>query len=146
MRIVVGILPLLFLSFQNVLLPPELHPFIHPLSDTLFINVISFIFIWNFVIFVWSFYTTILLTYHYQLSYKIIIITHVSHADYLATVNLWTQIKYFLLLDTFSDSPVWPWIPSLSDIAAVFFNMGIDFRFLFPLEKLQPDFNEDNLV
>ncbi|TEA38295.1 hypothetical protein DBR06_SOUSAS110152, partial [Sousa chinensis] len=57
-----------------------------------------------------------------------------------------TLMEITIRNDTFSDSPVWPWIPSLSDIAAVFFNMGIDFKSLFPLENLQPDFNEDDLV
>ncbi|XP_036294774.1 SMC5-SMC6 complex localization factor protein 2 isoform X4 [Pipistrellus kuhlii] len=69
------------------------------------------------------------------------------HTDCIVSVQiLSTLMEITIRNDTFSDSPVWPWIPSLSDIAAVFFNMGIDFRFLFPLEKLQPDFNEDNLV
>ncbi|ELK35642.1 PREDICTED: SMC5-SMC6 complex localization factor protein 2 isoform X1 [Myotis davidii] len=69
------------------------------------------------------------------------------HTDCIVSVQiLSTLMEITIRNDTFSDSPVWPWIPSLSDIAAVFFNMGIDFRFLFPLENLQPDFNEDNLV
>uniref|UniRef100_A0A8C3X5D5 SMC5-SMC6 complex localization factor 2 n=1 Tax=Catagonus wagneri TaxID=51154 RepID=A0A8C3X5D5_9CETA len=69
------------------------------------------------------------------------------HTDCIVSVQiLSTLMEITIRNDTFSDSPVWPWIPSLSDIAAVFFNMGIDFRFLFPLENLQPDFNEDSLV
>ncbi|XP_039727378.1 SMC5-SMC6 complex localization factor protein 2 isoform X1 [Pteropus medius] len=69
------------------------------------------------------------------------------HTDCIVSMQiLSTLMEITIRNDTFSDSPVWPWIPSLSDIAAVFFNMGIDFRFLFPLENLQPDFNEDNLV
>lgn len=69
------------------------------------------------------------------------------HTDCIVSVQiLSTLMEITIRNDTFSDSPIWPWIPSLSDIAAVFFNMGIDFRFLFPLENLQPDFNEDNLV
>ncbi|XP_004428018.1 PREDICTED: SMC5-SMC6 complex localization factor protein 2 isoform X1 [Ceratotherium simum simum] len=69
------------------------------------------------------------------------------HTDCIVSVQiLSTLMEITIRNDTFSDSPVWPWIPSLSDIAAVFFNMGIDFRSLFPLENLQPDFNEDNLV
>ncbi|XP_049646760.1 SMC5-SMC6 complex localization factor protein 2 [Suncus etruscus] len=69
------------------------------------------------------------------------------HTDCIVSVQiLSTLMEITIRNDTFSDSPVWPWIPSLSDIAAVFFNMGIDFRSLFPLDNLQPDFNEDDLV
>ncbi|KAB0404072.1 hypothetical protein E2I00_000287 [Balaenoptera physalus] len=69
------------------------------------------------------------------------------HTDCIVSVQiLSTLMEITIRNDTFSDSPVWPWIPSLSDIAAVFFNMGIDFKSLFPLENLQPDFNEDDLV
>ncbi|XP_073934606.1 SMC5-SMC6 complex localization factor protein 2 isoform X3 [Castor canadensis] len=69
------------------------------------------------------------------------------HTDCIVSVQiLSTLMEITIRNDTFSDSPIWPWIPSLSDIAAVFFNMGIDFRSLFPLENLQPDFNEDSLL
>ncbi|KAM5271626.1 SMC5-SMC6 complex localization factor protein 2 [Ctenodactylus gundi] len=69
------------------------------------------------------------------------------HTDCIVSVQiLSTLMEITIRNDTFSDSPIWPWIPSLSDIAAVFFNMGIGFKSLFPLENLQPDFNEDNLV
>ncbi|XP_057591319.1 SMC5-SMC6 complex localization factor protein 2 isoform X2 [Hippopotamus amphibius kiboko] len=69
------------------------------------------------------------------------------HTDCIVSVQiLSTLMEITIRNDTFSDSPVWPWIPSLFDVAAVFFNMGIDFKSLFPLENLQPDFNEDNLV
>ncbi|KAM9618100.1 SMC5-SMC6 complex localization factor protein 2 isoform 2-T2 [Trichechus inunguis] len=69
------------------------------------------------------------------------------HTDCIVSVQiLSTLMEITIRNDIFNDSPVWPWIPSLSDIAAVFFNMGIDFRSLFPLDNLQPDFNEDNLV
>ncbi|XP_006831317.1 PREDICTED: protein FAM178A [Chrysochloris asiatica] len=69
------------------------------------------------------------------------------HTDCIVSVQiLSTLMEITIRNDLFNDSPTWPWIPSLSDIAAVFFNMGIDFRSLFPLENLQPDFNEDNLV
>nr|XP_034363030.1 SMC5-SMC6 complex localization factor protein 2 isoform X2 [Arvicanthis niloticus] len=69
------------------------------------------------------------------------------HTDCIVSVQiLSTLMEITIRNDTFSDSPVWPWIPSLSDIAAVFFNMGVGFESLFPLETLQPDFNEDNLI
>lgn len=69
------------------------------------------------------------------------------HTDCIVSVQiLSTLMEITIRNDTFSDSPVWPWIPSLSDIAAVFFNMGVGFGSLFPLETLQPDFNEENLI
>ncbi|KAM6186607.1 SMC5-SMC6 complex localization factor protein 2 isoform 2-T2 [Rhynchocyon petersi] len=69
------------------------------------------------------------------------------HTDCIVSVQiLSTLMEITIRNDIFNDSPVWPWIPSLSDVAAVFFNMGIDFKSLFPLDNLQPDFNEDNLV
>ncbi|XP_051002601.1 SMC5-SMC6 complex localization factor protein 2 isoform X2 [Acomys russatus] len=69
------------------------------------------------------------------------------HTNCIVSVQiLSTLMEITIRNDTFSDSPVWPWIPSLSDIAAVFFNMGVGFGSLFPLETLQPDFNEDNLI
>lgn len=69
------------------------------------------------------------------------------HTNCIVSVQiLSTLMEITIRNDTFSDSPVWPWIPSLSDIAAVFLNMGIAFESLFPLETLQPDFNEDNLI
>ncbi|XP_006231613.1 SMC5-SMC6 complex localization factor protein 2 isoform X2 [Rattus norvegicus] len=69
------------------------------------------------------------------------------HTDCIVSVQiLSTLMEITIRNDTFSDSPVWPWIPSLSDIAAVFFNMGVGFGALFPLETLQPDFNEDSLI
>ncbi|KAL6066818.1 hypothetical protein STEG23_038131, partial [Scotinomys teguina] len=69
------------------------------------------------------------------------------HTNCIVSVQiLSTLMEITIRNDTFSDSPVWPWIPSLSDIAAVFLNMGVGFGSLFPLETLQPDFNEDNLI
>ncbi|XP_021505378.1 SMC5-SMC6 complex localization factor protein 2 isoform X2 [Meriones unguiculatus] len=69
------------------------------------------------------------------------------HTNCIVSVQiLSTLMEITIKNDTFSDSPVWPWIPSLSDIAAVFFNMGVGFGSLFPLETLQPDFNEDGLI
>ncbi|XP_028746945.1 SMC5-SMC6 complex localization factor protein 2 isoform X3 [Peromyscus leucopus] len=69
------------------------------------------------------------------------------HTNCIVSVQiLSTLMEITIRNDTFSDSPVWPWIPSLSDIAAVFLNMGVGFGSLFPLETLQPDFNEDSLI
>ncbi|NWR67519.1 SLF2 protein, partial [Bucorvus abyssinicus] len=38
------------------------------------------------------------------------------------------------------------WIPSLADVSAVFVNMGVAFRSLFPLQHLQPSFNECDIL
>ncbi|KAG8435354.1 hypothetical protein GDO86_013349 [Hymenochirus boettgeri] len=39
-----------------------------------------------------------------------------------------------------------PWIPSLLDVATVFFNMGVNFQTLFPVQHLQPSFCCSSLV
>ncbi|XP_029466120.1 SMC5-SMC6 complex localization factor protein 2 isoform X2 [Rhinatrema bivittatum] len=53
-----------------------------------------------------------------------------------------------LTVSSFSscESQFRPWIPSLSDIAAVFVNMGVNFKSLFPLQHLQPDFNKEDII
>ncbi|XP_015722542.1 SMC5-SMC6 complex localization factor protein 2 [Coturnix japonica] len=38
------------------------------------------------------------------------------------------------------------WIPSLADVTTVFVNMGIALRSLFPLQHLQPNFNEHDIL
>ncbi|XP_062319287.1 SMC5-SMC6 complex localization factor protein 2 isoform X1 [Osmerus eperlanus] len=38
------------------------------------------------------------------------------------------------------------WVPSISDVALVFMNMGVSFITLFPLESLQPPFTEGDLL
>ncbi|KFO85793.1 Protein FAM178A, partial [Buceros rhinoceros silvestris] len=45
-----------------------------------------------------------------------------------------------------SDEQSKPWIPSLADVSAVFVNMGVAFRSLFPLQHLQPSFNECDIL
>ncbi|KFQ26979.1 Protein FAM178A, partial [Mesitornis unicolor] len=45
-----------------------------------------------------------------------------------------------------SDEQSKPWIPSLADVSAVFVNMGVAFRSLFPLQHLQPNFNEHDIL
>ncbi|NWX24488.1 SLF2 protein, partial [Aegotheles bennettii] len=39
-----------------------------------------------------------------------------------------------------------PWIPSLADVSAVFVNMGVAFKSLFPLPHLQPNFTECDIL
>ncbi|XP_078007225.1 SMC5-SMC6 complex localization factor protein 2 isoform X2 [Phascolarctos cinereus] len=66
------------------------------------------------------------------------------HTDYIVSIQLLnTLIDLTIRNDATSGSSVWPWIPSLSDIATVFVNMGVSFKCLFPVQNLQPAFNED---
>uniref|UniRef100_A0A4X2JWA0 Coiled-coil SMC6 And NSE5 INteracting (CANIN) domain-containing protein n=1 Tax=Vombatus ursinus TaxID=29139 RepID=A0A4X2JWA0_VOMUR len=66
------------------------------------------------------------------------------HTDYVVSIQLLnTLIDLTVRNDATSGSSVWPWIPSLSDIATVFVNMGVSFKCLFPVRNLQPVFNED---
>ncbi|XP_058881978.1 SMC5-SMC6 complex localization factor protein 2-like isoform X2 [Acipenser ruthenus] len=43
-------------------------------------------------------------------------------------------------------SPARVWLPPLEDVTLVFLNMGVPFGSLFPLENLQPDFSEEEIV
>ncbi|XP_044521429.1 SMC5-SMC6 complex localization factor protein 2 [Gracilinanus agilis] len=66
------------------------------------------------------------------------------HTDYIVSLQLLnTLIDITIRNDATSGPSVCPWIPSLSDIASVFVNMGVSFKCLFPVQNLQPDFNED---
>ncbi|XP_051837193.1 SMC5-SMC6 complex localization factor protein 2 isoform X2 [Antechinus flavipes] len=66
------------------------------------------------------------------------------HTDCIVSIQLLnTLINITIRNDTTSGSSSWPWIPSLSDIATVFVNMGVSFKCLFPVQNLQPVFNED---
>ncbi|XP_068954852.1 SMC5-SMC6 complex localization factor protein 2 [Petaurus breviceps papuanus] len=66
------------------------------------------------------------------------------HTDYIVSIQLLnTLIDITIRNDVTAGSSVWPWIPSLSDIATVFVNMGVNFKCLFPVQNLQPVFNED---
>ncbi|XP_074151438.1 SMC5-SMC6 complex localization factor protein 2 isoform X2 [Sminthopsis crassicaudata] len=66
------------------------------------------------------------------------------HTDCIISIQLLnTLINITIRNDATSGSSSWPWIPSLSDIATVFVNMGVSFKCLFPVQNLQPVFNED---
>uniref|UniRef100_A0A5F8HIJ6 Coiled-coil SMC6 And NSE5 INteracting (CANIN) domain-containing protein n=1 Tax=Monodelphis domestica TaxID=13616 RepID=A0A5F8HIJ6_MONDO len=66
------------------------------------------------------------------------------HTDYIVSIQLLnTLIDITIRNDATSGPSACPWIPSLSDIASVFVNMGVSFKCLFPIRNLQPDFNED---
>ncbi|XP_067909148.1 SMC5-SMC6 complex localization factor protein 2 isoform X2 [Heterodontus francisci] len=73
------------------------------------------------------------------------------HSDYIASVHifkaLWdicTNAANRLVKDGTSEFKVWT--PSLKDIVAVFLNLGAQFGTLFPLEHLQPDFSEEDIL
>uniref|UniRef100_A0A8C8RAJ2 SMC5-SMC6 complex localization factor 2 n=1 Tax=Pelusios castaneus TaxID=367368 RepID=A0A8C8RAJ2_9SAUR len=69
------------------------------------------------------------------------------HSDYyVSTQILDTLMEITIKNVSVSDAQSRPWIPSLSDISAVFINMGVDFRSLFPLQQLQPSFREDAIL
>ncbi|XP_043838438.1 SMC5-SMC6 complex localization factor protein 2 isoform X2 [Dromiciops gliroides] len=66
------------------------------------------------------------------------------HTDHIVSIQLLnTLIDITIRSDATSGSSVWPWIPSLSDIATVFINMGVSFKCLFPVQNFQPVFNEN---
>ncbi|NWU95832.1 SLF2 protein, partial [Upupa epops] len=69
------------------------------------------------------------------------------HPDYCVS----TQILDRLMEITLKNASIGaeqskPWIPSLADVSTVFINMGVAFRSLFPLQHLQPDFNECDIL
>nr|XP_033797701.1 SMC5-SMC6 complex localization factor protein 2 isoform X2 [Geotrypetes seraphini] len=68
-------------------------------------------------------------------------------SDCIVSVQiLKTLIDVTIINFSTHDSRYKPWTPSLSDIAAVFVNMGVDFKSLFPLQHLQPDFNKEDIL
>ncbi|XP_041875139.1 SMC5-SMC6 complex localization factor protein 2 isoform X1 [Corvus kubaryi] len=69
------------------------------------------------------------------------------HPDYCVSTQILDKLMEITLKNSsLSDEQFKPWIPSIADISAVFVNMGIGFRSLFPLEHLQPTFNEHDIL
>ncbi|RMC11447.1 hypothetical protein DUI87_11566 [Hirundo rustica rustica] len=69
------------------------------------------------------------------------------HLDHCVSTKLLERLMELTLKNSsISDEQFKPWIPSIADIAAVFVNMGIGFRSLFPLQHLQPPFNEHDIL
>ncbi|XP_025925470.1 SMC5-SMC6 complex localization factor protein 2 isoform X1 [Apteryx rowi] len=65
------------------------------------------------------------------------------HPDYCVSTQILDKLMEITLKNaSISDEQSKPWIPSLADVSAVFVNMGVAFRSLFPLQHLQPNFNE----
>ncbi|XP_038613680.1 SMC5-SMC6 complex localization factor protein 2 [Tachyglossus aculeatus] len=68
------------------------------------------------------------------------------HTDFIVSIQILNTLMEITIRNDSTSSPsFWPWIPSLSDIATVFVNMGVGFKSLFPLQNLQPDFSEDDI-
>ncbi|XP_062352587.1 SMC5-SMC6 complex localization factor protein 2 [Cinclus cinclus] len=69
------------------------------------------------------------------------------HPDHCVSTQILGRLMELTLKNSsISDQQFKPWIPSIADISAVFVNMGIEFRSLFPLQHLQPPFNEHDIL
>ncbi|NXH77736.1 SLF2 protein, partial [Hydrobates tethys] len=69
------------------------------------------------------------------------------HPDYCVSTQILDRLLEVTLKNaSISDEQSKPWIPSLADVSAVFVNMGVAFRSLFPLQHLQPNFNECDIL
>ncbi|XP_058697528.1 SMC5-SMC6 complex localization factor protein 2 isoform X2 [Poecile atricapillus] len=68
------------------------------------------------------------------------------HIDHCVSTKILERLMELTLKNSsINDKQFKPWIPSIADISAVFVNMGIGFRSLFPLQHLQPSFNEHDI-
>ncbi|NXD09769.1 SLF2 protein, partial [Nothocercus nigrocapillus] len=69
------------------------------------------------------------------------------HPDYCVSTQILDKLMEITLKNaSICDEQSKPWIPSLADVSAVFVNMGVAFRSLFPLQHLQPNFNECDIL
>ncbi|NXT84774.1 SLF2 protein, partial [Zapornia atra] len=69
------------------------------------------------------------------------------HPDYYVSTQILDRLMDITLKNAFiCDEQSKPWIPSLADVSAVLVNMGVGFRSLFPLQHLQPNFNECDIL
>ncbi|NWI30005.1 SLF2 protein, partial [Sula dactylatra] len=69
------------------------------------------------------------------------------HPDYCVSTQILDRLMEITLKNaSIRDEQCKPWIPSLADVSAVFVNMGVAFRSLFPLQHLQPNFNECDIL
>ncbi|XP_077679406.1 SMC5-SMC6 complex localization factor protein 2 isoform X3 [Eretmochelys imbricata] len=69
------------------------------------------------------------------------------HSDYYVSVQILDTLMEITIKNaSINDAQSKAWIPSLSDISAIFINMGVPFRSLFPLQHLQPTFSEDDIL
>ncbi|OXB67318.1 hypothetical protein ASZ78_010876 [Callipepla squamata] len=69
------------------------------------------------------------------------------HPSYCVSTQILDRLIEITLNNaSISDGQFKPWIPSLADVSTVFVNMGITFTSLFPLQHLQPSFNEHDIL
>ncbi|XP_063261498.1 SMC5-SMC6 complex localization factor protein 2 isoform X2 [Prinia subflava] len=69
------------------------------------------------------------------------------HLDHCVSTKILERLMELTLKNSaISDEQFKPWIPSIADISAVFVNMGVGFRSLFPLQHLQPPFDEKDIL
>ncbi|KFV57041.1 Protein FAM178A, partial [Tyto alba] len=69
------------------------------------------------------------------------------HPDYCVSTQILDRLMEITLRNaSINDEQSKPWIPSLADVSTVFVNMGIAFRSLFPLQHLQPNFKECDIL
>ncbi|KAF4791450.1 hypothetical protein TURU_131310 [Turdus rufiventris] len=69
------------------------------------------------------------------------------HPDHCVSTQILGRLMELTLKNSsINDQQFKPWIPSIADISVVFVNMGVEFRSLFPLQHLQPPFNEQDIL
>eukprot|EP00076_Gallus_gallus_P022771 XP_015144235.1 SMC5-SMC6 complex localization factor protein 2 isoform X3 [Gallus gallus] len=69
------------------------------------------------------------------------------HPSYCVSTQILDRLIEITLNNaSISDEQSKPWIPSLADVTTVLVNMGIRLRSLFPLQHLQPNFNERDIL
>uniref|UniRef100_A0A669PT21 SMC5-SMC6 complex localization factor 2 n=2 Tax=Phasianus colchicus TaxID=9054 RepID=A0A669PT21_PHACC len=69
------------------------------------------------------------------------------HPSYCVSTQILDRLIEITLKNaSISDEQCKLWIPSLADVTTVFVNMGIMFTSLFPLQHLQPNFNERDIL
>ncbi|KFP90797.1 Protein FAM178A, partial [Apaloderma vittatum] len=69
------------------------------------------------------------------------------HPDYCVSTRILDRLMEITLRNaSIDDEQSKPWIPSLADVSTVLVNMGVAFRSLFPLQHLQPNFNECDIL
>ncbi|NWR86106.1 SLF2 protein, partial [Furnarius figulus] len=69
------------------------------------------------------------------------------HTDHCVSTQILDRLMELILRNSsISDECSKVWIPSIADISAVFVNMGIAFRSLFPLQHLPPNSNNKDIL
>ncbi|XP_033887168.3 SMC5-SMC6 complex localization factor protein 2-like isoform X2 [Acipenser ruthenus] len=73
------------------------------------------------------------------------------HSDFLTSTLILKGLRDLALnaaeqIVLYNNKTVRVWLPPLEDVTLVFLNMGVPFGSLFPVENLQPDFSEEDIV